>query len=56
MLVGLVVYFWHATPEEQGTLDPKRPAYLHASAASLASGSGGEAVVVPSLARDGEIV
>ncbi|KAF7972757.1 hypothetical protein HWV62_17128 [Athelia sp. TMB] len=53
VLVGLVVYFWHATPEEQGALDPQRPAYLRASAASLASG---EAVVVPSLARDGEVV
>ncbi|KAF7970037.1 hypothetical protein HWV62_25344 [Athelia sp. TMB] len=53
VLVGLVVYFWHATPEEQGALDPQRPAYLRASAASLASG---EVVVVPSLARDGEVV
>ncbi|KAF4569817.1 hypothetical protein EYR40_008797 [Pleurotus pulmonarius] len=28
VLVGLVIYFWHATPEEQGTLDPKAPSYV----------------------------
>jgi len=28
VLVGLVVYFWHATPEEQGILDPRAPAYV----------------------------
>ncbi|KAJ8487926.1 hypothetical protein ONZ45_g14152 [Pleurotus djamor] len=28
VIVGLVVYFWHATPEEQGTLDPKAPSYV----------------------------
>jgi len=28
VLVGLIVYFWHATPETQGKLDPKPPAYV----------------------------
>jgi len=28
VLVGLIVYFWHATPEGQGKLDPKPPAYI----------------------------
>lgn len=28
VISGLVIYFWHATPEEQGKLDPKRPSYV----------------------------
>ncbi|EGN96593.1 hypothetical protein SERLA73DRAFT_184677 [Serpula lacrymans var. lacrymans S7.3] len=28
VVVGLIIYFWHATPEEQGHLDPKVPAYI----------------------------
>ncbi|KAH7917611.1 DUF914-domain-containing protein [Leucogyrophana mollusca] len=28
VIIGLVVYFWHATPEEQGKLDPQAPAYV----------------------------
>jgi len=28
VLVGLITYFWHSTPEEQGVLDPKAPAYV----------------------------
>ncbi|KAJ7245111.1 DUF914-domain-containing protein [Mycena haematopus] len=28
VLSGLVTYFWHSTPEEQGPSDPKAPAYL----------------------------
>ncbi|KAJ6591697.1 solute carrier family 35 member SLC35F1/F2/F6 [Mycena vulgaris] len=28
VLVGLITYFWHSTPEEQGELDPKAPAYV----------------------------
>ncbi|KAJ7890670.1 DUF914-domain-containing protein [Mycena olivaceomarginata] len=28
VLVGLVTYFWHSTPEEQGELDPRAPAYI----------------------------
>ncbi|KAH9851934.1 hypothetical protein C2E23DRAFT_757721 [Lenzites betulinus] len=28
VLVGLVVYFWHATPEEQGKLVPRAPEYV----------------------------
>ncbi|KAH8111027.1 DUF914-domain-containing protein [Phellopilus nigrolimitatus] len=29
VLVGLVVYFWSATPEGQGKLDPRAPAYVN---------------------------
>jgi len=28
VVTGLIVYFWHARPEEQGILDPKAPAYV----------------------------
>ncbi|KAJ7180542.1 DUF914-domain-containing protein [Mycena filopes] len=28
VLVGLITYFWHSTPEEQGELNPQVPAYL----------------------------
>ncbi|KAH8093802.1 DUF914-domain-containing protein [Cristinia sonorae] len=28
VIVGLVIYFWSATPEEQGKLDPKAPEYI----------------------------
>jgi len=28
VIIGLVVYFWHATPEGQGKLDPKAPVYV----------------------------
>ncbi|KAJ7043495.1 DUF914-domain-containing protein [Mycena alexandri] len=28
VLVGLITYFWHSTPEEQGELNPQAPAYL----------------------------
>lgn len=29
VLVGLVVYFWYAAPEDQGKVDPQAPAYVH---------------------------
>ncbi|KAG9088084.1 hypothetical protein FRC07_012667, partial [Ceratobasidium sp. 392] len=32
ILGGLVAYFWHSTPEEQGRLDPKAPEYVTARA------------------------
>ncbi|TFK51739.1 DUF914-domain-containing protein [Heliocybe sulcata] len=28
VIAGLIIYFWHATPEEQGKLEPKAPAYV----------------------------
>jgi solute carrier family 35 protein F1/2 len=28
ILTGLVTYFWHAAPEEQGILDPRAPSYV----------------------------
>ncbi|KAJ7115841.1 solute carrier family 35 member SLC35F1/F2/F6 [Mycena epipterygia] len=28
VLIGLITYFWHSTPEEQGVLDPKAPDYV----------------------------
>ncbi|KAJ6518680.1 DUF914-domain-containing protein [Mycena sanguinolenta] len=30
VLAGLITYFWHSTPEEQGESDPKAPDYLEA--------------------------
>jgi len=35
VLVGLITYFWHSTPEEQGKLDPKAPAYIESRNARL---------------------
>ncbi|KAJ6581379.1 solute carrier family 35 member SLC35F1/F2/F6 [Mycena capillaripes] len=35
VLVGLITYFWHSTPEEQGELDPKAPAYINTREARL---------------------
>lgn len=28
VIVGLITYFWHSAPEEQGELDPKAPEYV----------------------------
>jgi len=28
VILGLIIYFWHATPEEQGKLNPQRPSYV----------------------------
>jgi len=28
VILGLFVYFWHATPEQQGTLNIRTPAYV----------------------------
>ncbi|RDX54274.1 DUF914-domain-containing protein [Polyporus arcularius HHB13444] len=28
VILGLVIYFWHATPEEQGKIDPRAPNYI----------------------------
>ena len=28
IIIGLVIYFWTATPEEQGVLDPQAPQYV----------------------------
>jgi len=28
VVIGLIIYFWHATPEEQGKSDPQRPDYV----------------------------
>ncbi|KAI0675517.1 DUF914-domain-containing protein [Trametes maxima] len=29
VILGLIVYFWHATPEEQGKLEPRAPEYVN---------------------------
>ncbi|KAF9642691.1 DUF914-domain-containing protein [Thelephora ganbajun] len=29
IVVGLICYFWSATPESQGTVDPRLPSYIH---------------------------
>jgi len=34
IIVGLVVYFWSTTPEEQGSLNPQRPSYVKPSNSS----------------------
>ncbi|KAG8220937.1 solute carrier family 35 member SLC35F1/F2/F6 [Butyriboletus roseoflavus] len=31
VIVGLIIYFWHATPEEQGKLNPQMPDYVRAA-------------------------
>jgi len=28
VIVGLIVYFWHSTPEQQGTIDIRKPSYV----------------------------
>ncbi|RPD64389.1 DUF914-domain-containing protein [Lentinus tigrinus ALCF2SS1-7] len=28
VLLGLIIYFWHATPEEQGKIEPRAPNYI----------------------------
>jgi len=28
VITGLIVYFWSATPEEQGKIEPKAPSYV----------------------------
>jgi len=28
VILGLIIYFWHATPQEQGKLDPQAPIYV----------------------------
>lgn len=28
VVLGLIIYFWNSTPEEQGKVDPKAPAYI----------------------------
>ncbi|KAI9451842.1 DUF914-domain-containing protein [Russula earlei] len=39
VLLGLVVYFWHSTPEEQGKIDIRMPSYVRqGSAAELGVG------------------
>jgi len=32
VIIGLIVYFWSATPESQGVLDPRAPAYVQTRA------------------------
>jgi len=52
VILGLIIYFWHATPEEQGKLDPQRPAYVR-----RLRGDGDQlSVDVPSLTRSTEEV
>ncbi|KAI0693191.1 hypothetical protein C8T65DRAFT_66391 [Cerioporus squamosus] len=28
VILGLIIYFWHATPEDQGKIDPRAPNYI----------------------------
>lgn len=38
ILVGLITYFWHSTPEEQGELNPQAPDYVKTREAGRAHG------------------
>ncbi|KAI0352320.1 DUF914-domain-containing protein [Trametes cingulata] len=29
VILGLIIYFWHATPEEQGKIEPRAPEYVN---------------------------
>ncbi|KAJ3487821.1 hypothetical protein NLJ89_g11677 [Agrocybe chaxingu] len=53
---GLITYFWHSTPEEQGILDPQAPAYVE-KRGDVGLGAGTptdeEQAVVPVLPRVG---
>jgi len=49
VILGLIIYFWHATPEEQGQLDPQRPSYVR-----QLRGNDELSVDVPSLRRSME--
>lgn len=51
VILGLIIYFWHATPEEQGKLDPQRPAYVR-----RLRGSDASSIDVPTLRRSTEEV
>jgi len=37
VITGLVVYFWHSTPEEQGILNPVPPSYLESENTSTSA-------------------
>jgi len=58
VISGLIIYFWHATPEEQGKLDPQRPSYVRQLARGGGNGDDEVSVDVPSLglrrSADGE--
>jgi len=45
VLVGLITYFWHSTPEEQGELDPKAPEYIETRDARRLQREGTDLVV-----------
>lgn len=56
VILGLIIYFWSSTPEEQGKLDPRVPTYVtgRGSAAANAEpeGSGDLIRDVPNRSRD----
>jgi len=58
VILGLVVYFWHATPEGQGKVDPRAPSYVNRrrggpqeDALVAEAGTGEAEADVPSLRR-----
>ncbi|KAF8159683.1 hypothetical protein B0H34DRAFT_413627 [Crassisporium funariophilum] len=52
-IAGLIVYFWHSMPEEQGILDPKAPSYVDKIWGGPASVDE-EQPTVPTLPRVGQ--
>jgi len=52
ILVGLVTYFWHSTPEEQGVLNPVAPLYIQKRQGE----DQGPISDTPSLPREGAAV
>ncbi|KAF8909403.1 hypothetical protein CPB84DRAFT_1703155 [Gymnopilus junonius] len=49
VLCGLVTYFWHSRPEDQGVSDPKAPIYVGKTRGSPIDEENG---TIPTLARD----
>ncbi|KAF8963418.1 hypothetical protein BDZ97DRAFT_1661712 [Flammula alnicola] len=54
VLVGLVTYFWHSRPEEQGISDPMAPSYVDRKHIGLRDAvTDEEQMAVPTLPREG---
>jgi len=39
VIIGLIIYFWHATPEQQGKVSVQRPSYVRPSRTAHVAGS-----------------
>jgi len=56
IIVGLITYFWHSTPEEQGGLNPAAPTYVNKRGEPPRNLNETEEPSMPSLAREGAMV